>query len=144
MPDGLSKPYLDSQGRIWVKHGSDKRYVTAREEIQRLFQRSELIYADVIPVECTSTNDLDGKAFDDYLTRHYGQSPQASGQPLPQVLQNIGLGDGQELNLARLHHVQGDQNFNCWAFWKCRSRRSSNCWSTRWSTAITSPAPRSG
>lgn len=102
VPDGLSKPYVDNQGRIWVKNGSDKRYVTAREEIQRLFQRSGLIYADVIPVEQTSTADLDETAFDNYFIRRYSRSPQASGQPLSQVLQNIGLGDGQELNLAGL------------------------------------------
>ena len=54
VPDGLSKPYLDNQGRIWVKSGSDKRHVTAREEIQRLFQRAGLVYADVVPVEGTS------------------------------------------------------------------------------------------
>lgn len=30
VPDGLSKPYLDNQGRIWVKNGSDKRRGTAR------------------------------------------------------------------------------------------------------------------
>ncbi len=99
VPNGLSKPYLDSQGRIWVKSGSDKRHVTAREEIQRLFQRSGLIYADVIPVEGTSATDIDEKTFHDYFNRRYGQLP---GQPLPQTLQNIGLGDGQELNLAGL------------------------------------------
>src|SRR5574337_389638 len=99
VPDGLSKPYLDGQGRIWIKSGSDKRHVTAREEIQRLFQRAGLIYADVVPVEGTSTDDIDEKAFDAYFTRRYGQS---SDQPLPQLLQNLGLGDGQELNLAGL------------------------------------------
>ena len=99
VPNGLSKPYLDSQGRIWVKSGSDKRHVTAREEIQRLFQRSGLIYADVIPVEGTSASDIDEKAFNDYFNRRYGQLPD---QPLQQALQNIGLGDGQELNLAGL------------------------------------------
>ncbi|MFT7721769.1 MAG: ATP-binding protein [Roseateles sp.] len=85
-----------------IAGGEDSRHQFKRDEIQRLFQRSGLIYADVIPVECTSVADLDEKAFDDYFTRRYGQSPQASGQPLPQVLQNIGLGDGQELNLAGL------------------------------------------
>jgi len=97
--NGLSKPYLDNRGRIWVKSGSDKRHVTAREEIQRLFQHSGLIYADVIPVERTSAADIDEKAFHDYFNRRYGQLPD---QPLPQTLQNIGLGDGQELNLGGL------------------------------------------
>ena len=35
--DGLSKPYIDHHGRIWVKQGADKRHVTAREEMQRMF-----------------------------------------------------------------------------------------------------------
>lgn len=34
---GLSRPYTDNQGRIWVKNGADKRRVTAREELQRMF-----------------------------------------------------------------------------------------------------------
>lgn len=37
VPNGLAKPYLDQQGRIWVKQGADKRHVTAREELQRMF-----------------------------------------------------------------------------------------------------------
>lgn len=102
VPDGLSKPYIDNQGRIWVKAGADKRHVTAREEIQRLFQRSGLIHADVMPVERTSASDIDEKAFEDYFNRRYGQLPLPAGQSLSQVLQNIGLGDGQEINLAGL------------------------------------------
>src|SRR5690606_15421998 len=47
VPDGISRPYVDNQGRVWVKNGSDKRHVTAREELQRLFQQSGLVYADV-------------------------------------------------------------------------------------------------
>lgn len=45
VPDGLSKPYLDAQGRLWVKQGADKRHVTSREEMQRMFQRSGLVRA---------------------------------------------------------------------------------------------------
>ena len=100
--DGLSKPYLDNHGRIWVKNGSDKRHVTASEEIQRLFQRAGLVYADVIPVSGSSTDDIDEKAFAAYFTRRYGQPPEVAGQPLSQILQNLGLGDGHELNLAGL------------------------------------------
>src|SRR3954453_7034941 len=37
IPEGLGKPYTDTAGGIWVKSGSDKRRVTAREEMQRMF-----------------------------------------------------------------------------------------------------------
>lgn len=100
--DGLNKPYMDLQGRVWVKSGSDKRHVTAREELQRLFQRAGLVYADVVPVAGTSVADLDEKAFAAYFNRRYGQSSELAGLPLEQLLQNLGLGDGRELTLAGL------------------------------------------
>ena len=102
VPDGLAKPYLDNQGRIWVKQGSDKRHVTSREELQRMFQRSGLVYADVVPVAGTSVEDIDDKAFTGYFNRRYGESSEFSGLTREQLLQNLGLGDGQELNLAGL------------------------------------------
>ena len=30
IPSGISKPYMDNNGAIWVKSGSDKRRVTSR------------------------------------------------------------------------------------------------------------------
>lgn len=102
IPDGLSKPYLDHQGRIWVKQGADKRHVTAREEMQRMFQRAGLVYADVVPVADTSSADLDEAAFRRYFEQRYGADSAYAGQPLDAVLQNLGLGDGRELNLTGL------------------------------------------
>src|SRR5690606_15182197 len=102
VPDGISKPYVDNQGRVWVKNGSDKRHVTAREELQRLFQQSGLVYADVVPVTGATAADVDEKAFDAYFNRRYGQASEYSGQPLPQLLQNLGLANATELNLAGL------------------------------------------
>lgn len=98
--DGLSKPYLDAKGRLWVKQGADKRHVTSREEMQRMFQRSGLIRADLLPQAGSSHDDLDLAAFAAYYLRRYGHSLESNGATLDQVLQNIGLGDGRELNLA--------------------------------------------
>ena len=50
VPEGLSKPYMDNSGAIWVKSGSDKRRVTAREEMQRMFQSAQLVHGDDVPV----------------------------------------------------------------------------------------------
>ncbi|MCO8162362.1 hypothetical protein NJC38_09325 [Pseudomonas sp. 21LCFQ010] len=70
--------------------------------MQRMFQRAGLVYADVVPVTNTSAVDIDEKAFQAYFNRRYGQQQEWIGLPLEQLLQNIGLGDGQELNLAGL------------------------------------------
>ncbi|AUB82077.1 transcriptional regulator [Candidatus Thiodictyon syntrophicum] len=102
IPDGLSKPYLDHQGRIWVKQGADKRHVTAREEMQRMFQRAGLVYADVVPVADTTSDDLDEAAFRRYFEQRYGADSPYAERPLDAILQNLGLGDGRELNLAGL------------------------------------------
>src|SRR5690554_1315226 len=62
VPNGLAKPYMDNLGRIWVKQGSDKRHVTSREEMQRMFQNAGLVYADVVSVAGTSLADLDERS----------------------------------------------------------------------------------
>ena len=46
--------------------------------------------------------DLDDKAFNAYFNRRYGQSSEFAGFPPEQLLHNLGLGNGQELNLAGL------------------------------------------
>lgn len=103
VPNELTKPYLDLHGRIWVKQGSDKRHVTAREEIQRMFQLSGLVHADRVPVEGTSSNDIDENAFRTHVEKRYESESRFKQPPLNQILQNIGLGDGKELNLSGLH-----------------------------------------
>ncbi|MDO4230679.1 MAG: putative DNA binding domain-containing protein [Lautropia sp.] len=100
--NGLSKPYFDHQGRIWVKQGADKRQVTAREELQRMFQSVGLVYADLVPVADTTSADIDETAFRQYLEKHYGADDPNANLPLDAVLHNLGLGDGQELKLAGL------------------------------------------
>ena len=100
--DGISKPYLDHQGRIWIKPGADKRQLLAHEELQRMFQRAGLVYADVVPVADTSSEDLDESAFRRYLEQYYGDRSDYAKLPLDAVLQNLGLGDGKELNLSGL------------------------------------------
>ena len=66
-PDGLNRPYTDHQGRIWVKSGADKRHVTAREEMQRLFQQAGLIDADEVPVAQATVADINHQALAEYL-----------------------------------------------------------------------------
>jgi ATP-dependent DNA helicase RecG len=70
-PDGLNRPYTDNQGRIWVKSGADKRHITAREEMQRLFQQAGLIYADEVPVAQATVADIDHKALEEYFENRY-------------------------------------------------------------------------
>ena len=97
---GLNKPYMDVQGRIWVKNGADKRHVTAREEMQRLFQQSALVYADEVPVQSATLADLNQKALGEYFQRRYRNSLESSGLPLPNLLRSMNLAQEGVPNLA--------------------------------------------
>ncbi len=101
-PDGLNRPYTDHQGRIWVKSGADKRHVTAREEMQRLFQQAGLIYADEVPVAQTTVADIDHRALEEYFENRYREPLDETGQPLERLLQNMGLARDGVLTLAGL------------------------------------------
>lgn len=102
VPAGLNRPYMDAQGRIWVKSGADKRHVTAREEMQRLFQQAGLIYADEIPISSTTVADIDRPALEEYFENRYRQPLEETGQSLPRLLANMGLARDDTLTLAGL------------------------------------------
>lgn len=57
--EGLLKPYMDNAGIVWVKSGAYKRRVTAREELQRVFQASNLVHADETPVKGANMDQVD-------------------------------------------------------------------------------------
>lgn len=66
VPESESKPHFDGSGAIWVKNMADKRRVTSREELRRIFQDAHVFYADEQPVRRTSLADLDRIAFRDF------------------------------------------------------------------------------
>jgi predicted HTH transcriptional regulator len=101
-PDGLNRPYTDNQGRIWVKSGADTRHVTACEEMQRLFQQAELIYADEVPVAQASVADIDHRAFGEYFESCYREPLEDTDRSLARLLQNMGLARDGVLTLAGL------------------------------------------
>jgi len=89
VPDGLSKPYVDNTGAIWVKSGSDKRKVTAREEMQRMFQAAQLLHGDDIPVSSTSIADIDIDYFRRFFKSRFDQELADQNLSLGQVLTNM-------------------------------------------------------
>jgi len=97
---GLNKPYLDKSGVMWVKSGADKRRVTSREEMQRLFQAVDLIHADSVPVRDTSQAELDRFALKDYYKNRYHE--ELLEEIPPRLLQNLGLLKSEQLTLAGL------------------------------------------
>lgn len=99
---GLNKPYMDKQGRIWVKTGADKRHVTAREEIQRMFQETGLVYAEENLIPDSSLQDLHRTRLAVYFENRYQQTLEESGLALAQITKSLHISNGERLNLAGL------------------------------------------
>ncbi|WP_442498204.1 RNA-binding domain-containing protein [Methylobacter sp. sgz302048] len=97
---GISKPYMDNQGFIWVKSGSDKRKVTAREELQRIYQEAALVHADEIPVPNTSVADLDMEFFESFFEQFVGEPLAEQEISLAQLMENMNLMKAGRLNLS--------------------------------------------
>jgi len=97
---GINKPYQDKNGTIWVKSGADKRKATAREEIQRLFQESGMLHADVIPASGITVSDLDMPYFRKFFAKRYGESLDDQQISLEQTIHNLNLGSNGGLNIT--------------------------------------------
>jgi len=97
---GTSKPYTDNQGFIWVKSGGDKRKVTAREEMQRMFQSAGLVHADEVSVPGMTSADIDILYFSNFFEDVYGETIEEQQIPLDKILENMNLAKKGALNLT--------------------------------------------
>lgn len=100
IPEGISKPYMDNNGAIWVKNGSDKRKVTSREEIQRMFQSAGLLHGDEIPANGLLVSDVDLPFFEAFFQKEYGETLDSQDIPLKAILENMNLAKSGNLNIA--------------------------------------------
>jgi ATP-dependent DNA helicase RecG len=100
VPDGISKPYMDKNGVIWVKSGSDKRKATSREEIQRLYQSAGLIHGDEIPVPGLSIADLDKDYYKAFFERNFSEKLEDQELSLPVLLENMNLMKNGNFNVS--------------------------------------------
>jgi ATP-dependent DNA helicase RecG len=91
VPEGLGRPYMDNSGAFWVKSGSDKRRVTSRDEIQRMFQAAQLLHGDDIPIAGTSIADVDLEYFRQFFRFRFERELDEQDLSLAQVLTNMRL-----------------------------------------------------
>lgn len=97
---GISKPYMDNSGAIWVKSDSDKRRVTSREEMQRMFQSAGLLHADEVPVDGLTIAELDTEYFKAFYEKQFDESFDKQNASLTVVLENMNLMKNGVFNLA--------------------------------------------
>jgi len=83
--EGLSKPYKDSDGIIYIKNGSDKRKVTSNDEIARLLG-SRNLFADETEIYDSGIKDLDTWLFSDYFKKEFEMTYEEKGLTLEEAL----------------------------------------------------------
>jgi predicted HTH transcriptional regulator len=99
--EGISKPYKDSNGTIYVKNGSDKRKVTSNDEIARLLGSKNLL-ADETEIFNTSLKDIDIRLFSEYFKNEFGQSFEEKRLTLEEALKAKKVIRNNHLTLAGL------------------------------------------
>ena len=83
--EGVSKPYKDANGTIYVKNGSDKRKVTSNDEIARLLGSKNLL-ADEIEIFNTDIKDIDTRLFSEYFKKEFEITCEEKGLTLEEAL----------------------------------------------------------
>jgi len=99
--EGMSKPYKDSNGTIYLKNGSDKRKVTSNDEIARLLG-SKNLHADETEIYDTSRKDLDFHLFSDYFKKEFGKSYEEKGLTMEEAINAKRVMRNNHLTLAGL------------------------------------------
>lgn len=102
VPEGADKPYQTSDGSFYVKRGADKRRVTNRSELQRMFQAAHTVYAEARPVAGSSLADLDVPAYAAFYRAKYKKEPPTDDPLLLRTLNNSRLAKGEQLTIAGL------------------------------------------
>lgn len=105
IPDGASKPYCDNKGVYWVKNGPDKRRVQSPEELARLFQLGEKLYAENQPVTASTLEDFDRDRFTRFYEAKYSESapdPNIDSDSYLRTLENLELIVGNRVTVAGL------------------------------------------
>jgi len=103
--EGVNKPYKDRNGIVYVKNGADKRKVTSNDELARLLREGGLLYAEEMPANGSSINDIDFKQFDLFLLKKYKKPLNEFIQEklsLEQILENLSLAKNGEFLLSGL------------------------------------------
>lgn len=100
--EGTSKPHMDNNGIIWVKNGSDKRKVVAKEEIARLLQSSGNLFADETTVTGTTVNDIDEEYFQKFILAKTKKTIDELGQSTSTILSNLGMLKDGKISLGGL------------------------------------------
>jgi ATP-dependent DNA helicase RecG len=100
--EGVSKPYKDRNGAIWIKQGGDKRRVTDNNEQIRLFQQSGSLYVDEMIIPNTSETDVEKSKVEKYIKAIQKADSEEKVEINEQLLTNLNILRDNKLTLGGL------------------------------------------
>lgn len=98
IPEGINKPYKDKDGLVFIKNGPDKRKVTSNEELRRMLQWSESLYAEEQVLKHCSYADIDKRRFENFYETQYEEAIEDGD--FVRLFENMRLGQNGHPNLA--------------------------------------------
>ena len=99
--EGADKPYQTSDGSFYVKRGADKRRVTNRSELQRMFQEAHAVYAESRPVAGSSMADLNQDTYAKFYRERFDKErPLDDGELQRELTASRLLAESGQLTLA--------------------------------------------
>jgi len=99
--EGISKPYKNSSGTIYVKNGSDKRKVTSNDEIARLLKTHSFL-ADETEILGSGIKNVNETLFSEYFEKEFGMTYKEKGLTYEQALYAKKIMRNGSLTLAGL------------------------------------------
>jgi ATP-dependent DNA helicase RecG len=89
IPKGDQRPYRTNRGDYFIRATSGRRRAS-RQELLRLFQSTETLYYDEMPVLRATLTDIDASAFENYIRRSYQRPLEELGIRYEDLLKNLG------------------------------------------------------
>lgn len=98
--EGIDKPYQTNKGAFYVKTGSDKRHVTHRDELRRLFQIGSHVYAEQQELTGSKLDQLDLDAYRSYFQTRFKEDAPEDDEEIIDQMRAVSLAKGDRITLA--------------------------------------------
>ena len=100
MQEGIDKPYQTNRGEFYVKTGADKRHVTHRDELRRLFQVGSHVFAEKQPVLGSNLSQIDFSRYRDFYEQTNQSDAPEDREVILSQMRALHLVSGNDLTLA--------------------------------------------
>jgi ATP-dependent DNA helicase RecG len=99
--EGIDKPYQTRKGSsFYIRSGDEKRHVSHRDELRRLFQVGSHVYAEQQVLKNAPLELLDMKRFRDYYEARFHEDAPHSDEDVFEHLRRANLAQGDSLTLC--------------------------------------------